>query len=58
VGIVGLFGLQRPGISGWNKHGGELVTELVSRHSVVTCYRVLSDLRLSCNPRFWPQNAM
>jgi F-type H+-transporting ATPase subunit beta len=38
--------------------GGELVTELVSRHLVVTCYRVVSDLRLSCNPRFWPKNAL
>ena len=28
----------------------ELVTELVSRHLVVTCYRVLSDL-LPCYPR-------
>lgn len=36
----------------------ELVTELVSRHLVVTCYRVLSDLRVSCNPRFWPKNAL
>jgi hypothetical protein len=36
----------------------ELVTELVSRHLVVTGYRVLSDLLLSCNPRFGPKNAL
>jgi F-type H+-transporting ATPase subunit beta len=36
----------------------ELVTELVSRHLVVTCYRVLSDLLPTCNPRFWPKNAL
>ena len=35
----------------------ELVTELVSRHLVVTCYRVLSDLLPTCNPRFWPKSA-
>jgi deoxyribodipyrimidine photolyase-related protein len=32
---------------------------MVSRHLVVTCYEVgLSDLRVSCNPRFWPENAL
>ncbi len=36
----------------------ELVTELVSRHLVVTCYRVVSDLLPTCNPRFWPKNAI
>ena len=36
----------------------ELVTELVSRHLVVTSYRVVSDLLPTCNPRFWPKNAM
>ena len=36
----------------------KLVTELVSRHVVVTCFRVLSDLPTSGNPRFWPKNAM
>ena len=36
----------------------ELVTELVSRHLVVTCYRVVSDLLPTCNPRFWPKDAL
>ena len=36
----------------------ELVTELVSRHLVVTCYRVVSDLLPTCKPRFWPKNAL
>ena len=39
-------------------HLDELVTELVSRHLVVTCYRVVSDLRTTCNPRFRPKNAL
>ena len=34
----------------------ELVTELVSRHLVVTCYRVVSDMLPTCNPRFRPKN--
>ena len=35
------------------EHSGsqELVTELVSRHVVVTCFRVLSELPTGCNPR-------
>lgn len=36
----------------------ELVTEVVNRHVVVTCFRVLSELPTSCNPRFWPKNAV
>ena len=39
------------GIAGRVDHE-ELVTELVSRHLVVACYRVLSDLLPTCNPRF------
>ena len=39
-------------------HLQELVTELVSRHLVVTCYRVVSDLLPTCNPRFWPKSAI
>ena len=33
----------------------KLVTELVSRHLVVTCYRVVSDLLPTCKPRFRPK---
>ena len=36
----------------------ELVTELVSRHVVVTCYRVVSDLLLTCKPHFWPKKRL
>ena len=36
----------------------ELVTELVSRHLVVICYRVVSDLLPTCNPRFCPKYAL
>jgi len=36
----------------------ELVTELVSRHLVVTCYRVVSDLLPTCNPHLRPKNTL
>ena len=38
--------------------GYELVTELVSRHVVVTCYRVLSDLLPTCKPHFCQTNTL
>jgi probable HAF family extracellular repeat protein len=38
--------------------GQKWVTEWVSRHVVVACYRLLSDLSSTCNPRFCPENAM
>ena len=36
----------------------KLVNNLVSRYLVVTSYCVVSDLRVRCNPRFWPKNAL
>ena len=38
--------------------GSELVTELVSRHVVVTCYRLLSDLLSTCKSHFHAKNAL
>jgi len=40
------------------RRADEWVTEWVSRHVVVTCYRVLSDLSTTCNPRFRLKNAI
>jgi len=34
----------------------ELVTELVSRHVVVTYFVLLSDLLTTSNPHFWAKN--
>ena len=36
----------------------QLVTELVSRHMVVTCYGLLSDLLTTCKRHFGPKNAL
>ena len=36
----------------------ELVTELVSRHVVVACYQLLSDLPTTCKSRFGRKNAL
>jgi len=38
--------------------GLEWVTEWVSRHVVVTCYRLLSDLPTTCKPRFASKNGV